>query len=75
MRSRILSLTRLGFTRRQAEKIAEGDDVEALTDEEFLQFAHAWKNDRVDLMEPLVEKYGWEGLVDRLAEAVHTNNI
>lgn len=64
------TLLAIGFSRQTAEKIARGRETEALPEEEVLQFAHAWENDKVDMMKPLVEKYGWEGLFERLEESV-----
>lgn len=67
-------LIQLGFDRETAEKIKEGRRVDALTEEEFLHFAAAWENDKVEPMKPLVEKYGWEGLVERLAASAQQND-
>ena len=39
---------------------------EVLTEEELMTFAHAWENDQVVPLQPLVEKYGWGGLMTRL---------
>ena len=39
---------------------------EPLTEKEFLTFAAAWENDRVEPLIPFVEKYGWDGLFERL---------
>jgi hypothetical protein len=63
-------LIEVGFSSEQAEKIVEGDEAEALTEEEYLQFASAWESDRVEPMKPLVEKYGWDGLAERLEASI-----
>jgi hypothetical protein len=69
----IRRLKRMGFTVRQAERIADGREVDALPEKEVLQFAHAWEHDRVEPMKPLVEKYGWEKLTERLAKSICTD--
>lgn len=63
-------LRQLGFDQKTAERIAEGREVEALSEKELMQFAAAWESDKVEPMKPLVEKYGWDGLVERLEVSV-----
>lgn len=43
---------------------------EQLSNKEMEIFIAAWEQDRVDMMEPLVEKYGWNGLVNAFSAAV-----
>jgi hypothetical protein len=45
-------------------------DEPHLTEAEVLRFCHAWENDSVRDMEPLVEKYGWEELFERFHNSV-----
>jgi hypothetical protein len=45
-------------------------EEEYLTEKELLQFAAAWESDRVSPMEPLVEEYGWDGLVKRVENSI-----
>lgn len=69
----ILHLIGLGFSEKQAKTIEEGRTVDALTDEEFLTFSLAWDNDNVEQMKPLVEEYGWNGLVKRMENSIERN--
>ena len=66
----VARLIALGFDEKTAELIDDGRNTKALTEKEFLTFAAAWENDRVEPMKPLVEEYGWDGLVERLEESV-----
>jgi hypothetical protein len=63
-------LAEMGFSWEQAEKIVEGKSAEVLTEEELLLFASAWENDKVEPMKSLVEKYGWQGLAERLEASI-----
>lgn len=44
--------------------------MKELTEKELLRFTSAWDNDSVERMKPLVEKYGWEELFERLENSV-----
>jgi hypothetical protein len=42
-----------------------GEKDQYLTQEEFFTLAHAIDNDTVENVQPLVEKYGWKGMMWR----------
>jgi hypothetical protein len=67
---RVQRLRAIGFSEETAEKIVEGEEEDILPEKEMMKFVHAFKTDKVEPMKPLVEKYGWVELFDRLRNSI-----
>jgi hypothetical protein len=67
---RVQRLKAIGFSEEAAEKIVEGEEEDVLSEKELMKFMHAFETDKIEPMEPLVEKYGWMELFDRFRNSI-----